>query len=91
MLWLQVLFFNCSPRLCTATVRSPVPPASQQPSQSEQEVAEVKGLLRIAEEQNSELAEQLKNANATVEQYRGVVLTLEDSLKKEKEVQLMGI
>lgn len=34
-----------------------------------------------------ELLEQLKNANATVGQYRAVVLTLEDSLKKEKEVQ----
>uniref|UniRef100_A0A3Q3IUV0 Nucleoprotein TPR n=1 Tax=Monopterus albus TaxID=43700 RepID=A0A3Q3IUV0_MONAL len=44
--------------------------------------------LRTAEEQNSELAEQLKNANATVEQYRAVVLTLEDSLKKEKEIRL---
>uniref|UniRef100_A0AAQ5Z1Z6 Nucleoprotein TPR n=1 Tax=Amphiprion ocellaris TaxID=80972 RepID=A0AAQ5Z1Z6_AMPOC len=61
---------------------------SQQPSQSEQELSEVKGLLRSAEEQNSELAEQLKNANTTVEQYRAVVLTLEDSLKKEKEVEL---
>uniref|UniRef100_A0A3Q3LWT1 Translocated promoter region a, nuclear basket protein n=1 Tax=Mastacembelus armatus TaxID=205130 RepID=A0A3Q3LWT1_9TELE len=59
--------------------------APQQPSQLEQELAEVKGLLRTAEEQNSELAEQLKNANSTVEQYRAVVLTLEDSLKKEKE------
>uniref|UniRef100_A0A3Q1GEV0 Translocated promoter region a, nuclear basket protein n=1 Tax=Acanthochromis polyacanthus TaxID=80966 RepID=A0A3Q1GEV0_9TELE len=49
---------------------------------------EVKGLLRSAEEQNSELTEQLKNANTTVEQYRAVVLTLEDSLKKEKEVEL---
>uniref|UniRef100_UPI0037E77C1F nucleoprotein TPR isoform X2 n=1 Tax=Semicossyphus pulcher TaxID=241346 RepID=UPI0037E77C1F len=66
-------------------VRSPVPAASQQPSISEQELVEVKGLLRAAEEQNGELAEQLKNANATVEQYRAVVLTLEDSLKKEKE------
>ncbi|XP_041658581.1 nucleoprotein TPR-like isoform X2 [Cheilinus undulatus] len=66
-------------------VRSPVPTASQQLSKSEQELEEVKGLLRVAEEQNSELAEQLKNANATVEQYRAVVLTIEDSLKKEKE------
>ncbi|XP_063742334.1 nucleoprotein TPR-like isoform X2 [Eleginops maclovinus] len=66
-------------------VRSPVPAASQQLSQSEQELAEVKGLLRTAEERNGELTEQLKNANATVEQYRAVVLTLEDSLKKEKE------
>lgn len=63
-----------------------MPAASQQLSQSEQELAEVKGHLRTAEEQNGELAEQLKNANATVEQYRAVVLTLEDSLKKEKEV-----
>uniref|UniRef100_A0A672I272 Translocated promoter region a, nuclear basket protein n=1 Tax=Salarias fasciatus TaxID=181472 RepID=A0A672I272_SALFA len=38
-----------------------------------------------AEEQNNELTEQLKNTNATVQQYRSVVLTLEDSLKKEKE------
>ncbi|XP_053293846.1 nucleoprotein TPR isoform X2 [Pleuronectes platessa] len=67
-------------------VRPQAPAASQQPpSQSEQEIAEVRGLLRTAEEQNSELAEQLKNANATVDQYRAVVLTLEDSLKKEKE------
>ncbi|XP_041848028.1 nucleoprotein TPR isoform X2 [Melanotaenia boesemani] len=66
-------------------VRSPVPAASQQSSQSEQELSEIKALLRSAEEQNTELAEQLKNANATVEQYKSVVLTLEDSLKKEKE------
>uniref|UniRef100_A0A672I314 Translocated promoter region a, nuclear basket protein n=1 Tax=Salarias fasciatus TaxID=181472 RepID=A0A672I314_SALFA len=56
-----------------------------QSSQSEQELSEVKGLLRAAEEQNNELTEQLKNTNATVQQYRSVVLTLEDSLKKEKE------
>ncbi|XP_028328136.1 nucleoprotein TPR-like [Gouania willdenowi] len=68
-------------------VRSPVPAASQQSSQSEQELSDVKNLLRTAEEQNSELTEQLKNANATVEQYRSVVLTLEDSLKKEKELR----
>lgn len=65
-----------------------MPTASQQSSQLEQELVEVKGLLRSAEEQNGELAEQLKNANGSVEQYRAVVLTLEDSLKKEKEVLL---
>lgn len=70
------------------TVRSPVPAASPLPSQSEQELSEVRGLLRSVEEKNSELEEQLKNANATVEQYRSVVLTLEDSLKREKEVLL---
>lgn len=46
----------------------------------------MKSSLRTAEEQKGELMEQLKNANATVEQYKAVVLTLEDSLKKEKEV-----
>uniref|UniRef100_A0A3Q3XHX2 Uncharacterized protein n=1 Tax=Mola mola TaxID=94237 RepID=A0A3Q3XHX2_MOLML len=56
-----------------------------QSSQSEQELAEMKGLLCTAEEQKSELAEHLKNANAIVEQYRAMVLTLEDNLKKEKE------
>lgn len=69
------------------SVRSPVPAATQQSSQSEQELAEVKGHLSTAKEQNAELTEQLKNANASVEQYKAVVLTLEDSLKKEKEVQ----
>lgn len=64
-----------------------MPANSQQSSQSEQELAETKGLLCTAEEQKSELAEHLKNANAIVEQYRAMVLTLEDNLKKEKEVQ----
>ncbi|MEQ2265561.1 hypothetical protein XENORESO_009041, partial [Xenotaenia resolanae] len=68
-----------------APLRVHTPAASQQLSQSEQELSELKGQLRSAEEQNSELTEQLKNANATVEQYRSVVLTLEDSLKREKE------
>lgn len=72
------------------TVRSPVPAASQLPSQSEQELSEVKGLLHSVEEKKSELEEQLKSANASVEQYRSVVLTLEDSLEKEKEVPLLS-
>lgn len=66
-------------------VRSPGPTASQQPTASEQELTELNGLLRAAEEQKNELAEQLKNADVSVEQYKVVVLTLEDSLKKEKE------
>ncbi|XP_077579861.1 nucleoprotein TPR-like [Stigmatopora nigra] len=63
-------------------VRSPVQ-TTQQSGLSE--LAEVKSNLNAAEEQNNKLAEQLKNANATVDQYRAVVLTLEDSLKNEKE------
>uniref|UniRef100_A0A668AD44 Translocated promoter region, nuclear basket protein n=1 Tax=Myripristis murdjan TaxID=586833 RepID=A0A668AD44_9TELE len=50
-------------------------------------LAEVKSRLCDAEEQKSELAEQLKNANTTVEKYKAVVLTLEDSLKKEKQAR----
>uniref|UniRef100_A0A3P9BWJ2 Nucleoprotein TPR n=1 Tax=Maylandia zebra TaxID=106582 RepID=A0A3P9BWJ2_9CICH len=71
----------------TTSMRSPVPAASQLPSQSEQELSEVKGLLHSVEEKKSELEEQLKSANASVEQYRSVVLTLEDSLEKEKELR----
>lgn len=71
-------------------MRSPGPTASQQPTASEQELTELNGLLRAAEEQKNELAEQLKNADVSVEQYKVVVLTLEDSLKKEKEVKHLG-
>ncbi|XP_008332910.1 nucleoprotein TPR-like isoform X1 [Cynoglossus semilaevis] len=71
--------------------RPQAPPASSQQStqdssQSELELAEVKGLLHTAEEQNSELKEQLKIANTSVEQYRALVLALEDTVKEEKEI-----
>ncbi|KAM4623655.1 nucleoprotein TPR-like [Polymixia lowei] len=66
-------------------LRAPGLPASQQPGQSEHDLTEVKGRLRAAEEKSGELAEQLKNATVTVERYKAVVLTLEDSLKKEKQ------
>uniref|UniRef100_A0A671VEW7 Translocated promoter region, nuclear basket protein n=1 Tax=Sparus aurata TaxID=8175 RepID=A0A671VEW7_SPAAU len=72
-------------QVASASSSEAVTTSSNTPTPSEQELIEVKGLLRTAEEQKNELAEQLKNANANVEQYRAVVLTLEDSLKKEKE------
>uniref|UniRef100_A0A3B3W1N4 Translocated promoter region, nuclear basket protein n=1 Tax=Poecilia latipinna TaxID=48699 RepID=A0A3B3W1N4_9TELE len=74
-----------SSEAATASSITTTPIIRSAPSQSEQELSDLKAQLRSAEEQNAELAEQLKNANATVEQYRSVVLTLEDSLKKEKE------
>uniref|UniRef100_A0A8D3CA17 Translocated promoter region a, nuclear basket protein n=2 Tax=Scophthalmus maximus TaxID=52904 RepID=A0A8D3CA17_SCOMX len=55
---------------------------------NKQELSELKGILRTAEEQNSELTEQLRVANATVAQYRGVVLTLEENLRNEQQVRL---
>ncbi|KAM3865905.1 nucleoprotein TPR-like [Diretmus argenteus] len=70
-----------------APVRAPAPSTSHQPGQSERELAEVKGRLRAVEERCSGLAEQLKNANTTVEKYKAVVLSLEDSLKKEKQLR----
>ncbi|KAM8838870.1 nucleoprotein TPR-like [Synchiropus picturatus] len=66
-------------------LKTPLRVPSTQASLSEKEVTDLKDKLQSAEEQNGELAEQLKNANTSVEQYRAVVLTLEDSLKKEKE------
>ncbi|XP_037131815.1 nucleoprotein TPR-like isoform X1 [Syngnathus acus] len=76
-----------TPATRVATLRTPVrvrsPVQTSQPGLSE--LAEVKSNLNAAEEQNGKLAEQLSIANATVEQYRAVVLSLEDSLKNEKE------
>uniref|UniRef100_A0AAX7V9P8 Nucleoprotein TPR n=1 Tax=Astatotilapia calliptera TaxID=8154 RepID=A0AAX7V9P8_ASTCA len=60
---------------------------AQLASATSSELSEVKGLLHSVEEKKSELEEQLKSANASVEQYRSVVLTLEDSLEKEKELR----
>ncbi|XP_049602686.1 nucleoprotein TPR isoform X2 [Syngnathus scovelli] len=75
-----------TPATRAATLRTPVrvrsPVQTSQPGLSE--LAEVKSNLSAAEEQISKLAEQLKIANATVDQYRAVVLSLEDSLKNEK-------
>lgn len=65
-----------------------VPAPSRGSSQAEKELQEVKDQLDITEEKIVELTEQLQNANANVEQYRAVVLTLEETLKKEKEVFL---
>lgn len=61
---------------------------SQESNQIDKELQEVKGQLHTTEQKNVELAEQLQNTNANVERYRVVVLTLEETLKREKEVFL---
>lgn len=61
---------------------------SQESNQVDMELQEVKGQLHTTEQKNAELTEQLKNTNANVERYRVVVLTLEETLKREKEVFL---
>ncbi|XP_069050175.1 nucleoprotein TPR isoform X2 [Lepisosteus oculatus] len=53
---------------------------------SEQDLEELRGRLRQAEEQSGDLKERLKNATSNVEQYRAMVLSLEESLSKEKQV-----
>lgn len=64
------------------------PTAPFQESNQANELQEVKGQLHTAEQKNAELTEQLKNTNANLERYRVVVLTLEETVKKEKEVLL---
>lgn len=64
------------------------PATSQESSQADNELQEVKDHLHTTEQKNAELTEQLNIANANVENYRVVVLTLEETLKEEKEVFL---
>lgn len=56
------------------------------PGVPQQEVDELRACLQQAEEQNSDLNERLKNANTNLEQYRSMVLSLEESVNKEKQV-----
>uniref|UniRef100_A0A6Q2XCN4 Nucleoprotein TPR n=1 Tax=Esox lucius TaxID=8010 RepID=A0A6Q2XCN4_ESOLU len=51
------------------------------------ELEEVYGRLQKSDKQISDLQELLQNASTNVEQYRTVVLSLEESLSKEKQVQ----
>ncbi|TWW73489.1 Nucleoprotein TPR NPC-associated intranuclear protein [Takifugu flavidus] len=59
--------------------------APSQESNQADELQELKGQLHTTEQKNAELTEQLKNTNANLERYRVVVLTLEETVKKEKE------
>lgn len=52
-----------------------------------EDIEEIKNKLRQSEELVSDLKERLKTTTSNVEQYREVVLGLEESLNKEKQVQ----
>ncbi|KAJ8409499.1 hypothetical protein AAFF_G00229000 [Aldrovandia affinis] len=70
--------------------RGPSPsPGPKGPGQraagTETDVEELRSRLRQSEEQGGDLRERLKNATNNVEQYRAMVLTLEESLSKEKQ------
>lgn len=49
---------------------------------------DLRSRLRQAEEQNGDLRERLTSATKNVDQYRAMVLTLEESISKEKQVGL---
>ncbi|XP_043117020.1 LOW QUALITY PROTEIN: nucleoprotein TPR [Puntigrus tetrazona] len=61
-------------------------PRVSAPGVPQQEVDELRARLQQAEEQNSDLKERLKNTTTNLEQYRSVVLSLEESVNKEKQL-----
>ncbi|XP_036409824.1 nucleoprotein TPR isoform X2 [Megalops cyprinoides] len=67
---------------------APKPPQRPGPKVARvaEDIEELRSRLRQAEEQNSDLTERLKSATSSVDQYRSMVLTLEESLSKEKQV-----
>uniref|UniRef100_A0A672T0U3 Nucleoprotein TPR n=1 Tax=Sinocyclocheilus grahami TaxID=75366 RepID=A0A672T0U3_SINGR len=56
------------------------------PGIPQQEVDELRSCLQQVEEQSSDLKERLKKANTNLEQYRSMVLSLEESVNKEKQL-----
>lgn len=54
---------------------------------SEQDREDIQGRLRLAETRAEELAESLRSATSSMEQYRAMAQSLEVSLDKEKQVQ----
>ncbi|XP_051989723.1 nucleoprotein TPR-like isoform X2 [Xyrauchen texanus] len=68
------------------TPKQPVRTVPRAPGVPQQEVDELRTRLQQAEEQNSDLKERLKNTTTNVEQYRSMVLSLEESVNKEKQL-----
>ncbi|XP_052470885.1 nucleoprotein TPR isoform X1 [Carassius gibelio] len=66
--------------------KQPVRTLPRAPGVPQQEVDELRACLQQAEEQNSDLKERLKNVNTNLEQYRSLVLSLEESVNKEKQL-----
>uniref|UniRef100_A0A672NVS7 Nucleoprotein TPR n=1 Tax=Sinocyclocheilus grahami TaxID=75366 RepID=A0A672NVS7_SINGR len=56
------------------------------PGVPQQEVDELRARLQQTEEQNSDLKERLKSTTTNLEQYRSMVLSLEESVNKEKQL-----
>lgn len=62
----------------------PLPSPGLQGSEGDMEA--LRAQLKQAENKAEELAEQLKNTTASMEQYKAISLSLEESLDKEKQV-----
>ncbi|XP_056379611.1 nucleoprotein TPR isoform X2 [Hyla sarda] len=60
--------------------------SSKDTEEKAEDIEELKNKLKQSEELVNELKERLKTATSNVEQYREVVLSLEESLNKEKQV-----
>uniref|UniRef100_A0AAR2JH62 Nucleoprotein TPR n=1 Tax=Pygocentrus nattereri TaxID=42514 RepID=A0AAR2JH62_PYGNA len=60
--------------------------AAAAPGVPQQEVEELRAKLQQLEDQNSDLKERLKTTTSSVEEYRSMVLSLEEHIGKEKEV-----
>uniref|UniRef100_A0A9J8BGN9 Nucleoprotein TPR n=1 Tax=Cyprinus carpio carpio TaxID=630221 RepID=A0A9J8BGN9_CYPCA len=61
-------------------------PRVSAPGVPQQEVDELRARLQQSEEQNSDLKERLKSTTTHLEQYRSMVLSLEESVNKEKQL-----
>ncbi|XP_058269448.1 nucleoprotein TPR isoform X3 [Hemibagrus wyckioides] len=59
--------------------------SAEAPGVPEQEVEELRARLQQTEDQNSDLQERLKSAQNNLEEYRTMVLSLEDYISKDKQ------
>ncbi|KAK3560903.1 hypothetical protein QTP86_022909 [Hemibagrus guttatus] len=61
------------------------PSSAEAPGVPEQEVEELRARLQQTEDKNSDLQERLKSAQNNLEEYRTMVLSLEDYISKDKQ------
>uniref|UniRef100_A0A8C9VNW0 Nucleoprotein TPR n=1 Tax=Scleropages formosus TaxID=113540 RepID=A0A8C9VNW0_SCLFO len=73
-------------RLQLSNIENQVASMPARSGEMDQDAEELRLRLRQAEEQAGDLKERLMNATNNVEQYRAMVLSLEESLSKEKQV-----
>uniref|UniRef100_A0A673GXG7 Nucleoprotein TPR n=1 Tax=Sinocyclocheilus rhinocerous TaxID=307959 RepID=A0A673GXG7_9TELE len=70
----------------STALKQPVRTLPRAPGVPQQEVDELRARLQQTEEQSSDLKERLKSTTTNLEQYRSMVLSLEESVNKEKQL-----